>query len=262
VNTEDLRKAVEDVIRTVAPECDPRRLQADRPLRRQLDLDSIDWLNVVAGLCDRLSIDIPERDYARLETVEAIVAYLASGETRAAGARPATPAPALPSGRHIVNGVAVCVRPIRPQDVSLEADFVRHLSVETRYKRFMTTLSELPPAKLRYFTDVDQVRHVALVATVERDGKEEIVGVVRYIVDAAGSSCEFAIAVADAWQGTGLAGILMQALIDVARARGVAKMEGVVLAANTRMLKFTRQLGFRQQRDPDDRDTVRVVRSL
>jgi len=88
------------------------------------------------------------------------------------------------------------------------------------------------------------------------------VGVVRYIVDPAGTGCEFAIAVDDAWHGSGLAGILMHDLIDIARARGLATMEGIVLATNAAMLRFTRQLGFRQQRDPEDPDTVHVVRRL
>jgi acetyltransferase len=86
--------------------------------------------------------------------------------------------------------------------------------------------------------------------------------VARYIVGPATDRCEFAIAVDDAWQGSGLAGILMHALIGVACSRGLAAMEGTVLATNTRMLKFTRQLGFEQQRDPEDREPVRVVRRL
>ncbi|MEW5879130.1 MAG: GNAT family N-acetyltransferase [Pseudomonadota bacterium] len=89
-----------------------------------------------------------------------------------------------------------------------------------------------------------------------------LVGAARYVVDASGGGCEFAIAVDDAWQGSGLAGVLMHALIDVARARGLATMEGSVLATNTRMLKFARQLGFRLEHDPEDRSTVRVVRAL
>jgi acetyltransferase len=154
------------------------------------------------------------------------------------------------------------VRPLRAADMALEADFVQHLSMESRYKRFMVTVRELPESKLKYLTDVDQVRHVAFAATVERDGREALVGVARYVVDASGRGCEFAIAVDDAWQGTGLAGILMQALIDVARARGLATMEGSVLATNTRMLKFMPQLGFAVQHNPQDSGTVRVVRAL
>ena len=262
---EEIRRTVLDTVASIAPETDLRGIASDQPLRQQIDLDSMDWLNVIAGVHERLSIGMPESDYGRLATLDSIVAYLASRQA----AHPTEPSTAkalapgsLPCALHVVNGTPVTVRPIRPEDSPLEADFVRHLSAETRYQRFMVTVSELPARKLRYFTDVDQVRHVALVATVDRSGQQVIVGVVRYIVDPTGNSCEFAVAVDDAWQGCGLAGILMHALIDVARARGLGTMEGVVLATNTRMLKFTHQLGFTQQRDPEDRDTVRVVRSL
>jgi acetyltransferase len=169
---------------------------------------------------------------------------------------------ALPCTRHVIRGDTVTVRPIRADDMPLEADFVRHLSAETRYKRFMVTVKELPAAKLHYLTDVDQVHHVALVAIVERDGRTAQVAVARYIVDPAGQTCEFAIAVDDDWQGSGLAGILMHALIDVARARGLKTMQGFVLATNARMLKFARQLGFRGERDPEERDSVRVMLAL
>jgi acetyltransferase len=54
----------------------------------------------------------------------------------------------------------------------------------------------------------------------------------------------------------------MHALMDIARSRGLTMMEGFVLATNVRMLKFARQLGFSQVRNPEDRDTVHVVRSL
>jgi acetyltransferase len=265
VEVEEIRRAVEETIESVAPGTDPRRIRADRPLRQQIDLDSLDWLNVIARLGDRLAVEIPESDHERLATLDSMVAYLASRPARAAATRSRagaeSPAP-LPCTRHVINGTTVTVRPIRHDDMALQADFVGHLSAETRYDRFMVTLSELPPAKLSYLTDVDQVRHVALVATVERDGQQTLVGVVRYVVDAAGTGCEFAVAVDDAWEGSGLAGLLMHVLIDVARSRGLASMEGIVLARNTRMLKFTRQLGFAQQRLPEDRGTVRIVRAL
>ena len=260
VETEEIRRAVLDVIATIAPETDPQQIRPDQPLRRQVDLDSMDWLNVIAGLQQRLSIAIPDADAGRLTTLDAIVAYLFSRQAPGAAPPPGAGAGELPVTRQTVGDEAVTVRPIRPADLPLEADFVRHLSSESRYQRFLVTVSELSDRKLHYFTEVDQVRHVALAAAVEREGRPAIVGVARYIVAPAGDSCEFAIAVDDAWHGSGLAGILMRALIDVARARRLARMEGTVLAANTRMLKFMRQLGFGQERNPDDRETVRVVR--
>lgn len=265
LQADDFRAAVLDTLASVAPETDLQSLRTDVPLRQQIDLDSIDWLNVVVGLCERLSVDIPESDYARLATLDQIVAYVVTNQEKPGSApRPAGEASGseLPSTRHVVRATIVTVRPMRAGDRELEVAFVQQLSKESRYDRFMTTVVELPEAKLKSLTDVDQIGHVALVATIDRDGREVMIGVVRYAVDQAGTGCEFAVAVGDEWQGSGLAGILMQALIDVARRRGLATMDGTVLAINGRMLKFMRQLGFRQERDPADRETVRVVKTL
>jgi acetyltransferase len=254
-----VRAALRAAIETISPETDVAALRPDQPLRRQIDLDSMDWLNVLAAVEERLGITIAPEAQAQLATLDAIVAYALAHPP---GLRAEGPGTALPDRRITLAGVPLTLRPMRREDADLEAAFVGHLSPEARYKRFMVTLAELPPSKLRYLTDVDQVRHVALVAVFERDGRPALAGAARYVLDPSGRSCEFAVAVDDAWQGTGLAGLLMQALIDVARARGVATMEGLVLATNTRMLKLARQLGFRAEHDPDDYNSVRVVRAL
>lgn len=71
-----LRHAVLDVLLSVAPEVDASRLVASRPLRHQVDLDSMDWLNVLVALHDRLGVQIPEADYARLVTLDDLLDYL------------------------------------------------------------------------------------------------------------------------------------------------------------------------------------------
>jgi acyl carrier protein len=89
VDEQDIHKGVIDSIRAIAPEVAEGELLADRPLREQVDLDSMDWLNVVVGLHERFGVDIPERDYAKLATLDAIIAYLADGlakRIRSAGA--------------------------------------------------------------------------------------------------------------------------------------------------------------------------------
>lgn len=78
---DDIRAGVLATLRTIAPEVDPGRLAADRALREQVDLDSMDWLNVIVGLHQRFGIDIPEADYAQLVTLDDIVAYLARHRT-------------------------------------------------------------------------------------------------------------------------------------------------------------------------------------
>lgn len=259
-----VREAVRAAIESIAPGVDPGALHPGRPVREQVDLDSLDWFNVLEALQERLSVRIPESDYGRLSTLDEIVDYVASRRAKGAG----VPTTALeddgrlpPSARHVIDGATVTVRPLCREDLELEADFVRGLSSEARYKRFMATVQEVSRAKLASLTDVDQVRNVALAAVVNPDGRQAIVGVARYSLDSAGG-CEFAVTVADAWQGSGLAGILMRALIGVARRRGVRTMEGIVLRTNARMLKLARQLGFSREPEPGSRETVRVVRCL
>jgi len=162
----------------------------------------------------------------------------------------------------LFDGTEVVVRPIRPEDARIEQDFVRGLSEDSRYYRFMGQLRELAPRKLQYFTEIDYDQHMALIATVQQEGREVEIGVARYFVATGTPKCEFAVVVDDAWQGTGVAGILMLDLIETARAKGLKAMEGFVLASNHKMLKFCRQLGFELHRDMGDGDTVLVVKAL
>lgn len=164
--------------------------------------------------------------------------------------------------RTLFDGRQVHIRPASVTDAGMTQDFVRNLSPDSRYARFMGTLKELSPGKLKYLTDVDYERHMALVAIVDQGGEEHVVGSARYVVEPDGKDCEFAIMLDDAWQGSGVAGMLMFAIMDVARVRGLEDMEGLVLATNHKMLKFARQLGFAQERVPGDPGTVRVFRKL
>jgi acyl carrier protein len=79
-----IRAGVIATIRDVAPEVEPDQLSGARALRQQVDLDSMDWLNVIIGWHQRFGIEIPEADYARLTTVDAVVAYVAGRVGRGA----------------------------------------------------------------------------------------------------------------------------------------------------------------------------------
>jgi acyl carrier protein len=76
VNESELRTRVVEVIKSVAPEVEEGELRADRPLRDQVDLDSMDWLNVLVAMHEKLKVDIPEADYRKLVTLDDIVGYL------------------------------------------------------------------------------------------------------------------------------------------------------------------------------------------
>ena len=76
MNDADLKARVLEIIRSVAPEMEPAAIRADRPLRDQIDLDSMDWLRVIVTVHEKLHVDIPEADYGKLRTLDDWAAYL------------------------------------------------------------------------------------------------------------------------------------------------------------------------------------------
>ena len=166
--------------------------------------------------------------------------------------------------RHLTlrDGARVVVRPIRPEDRQIEKEFVHNLSDQSKYFRFMSALRELNEAMLNRFTQIDYDREMALIAVVCENGLETEIGVARYIVSADGSSCEFALAVADAWQHRGVGSILLCSLFDAARARGLKVMEGMVMAENHKMLALMAALGFGIRAEPGNASVKLVSKQL
>jgi len=162
----------------------------------------------------------------------------------------------------LADGTEITIRPIRPEDAEMEQEFVRNLSDESKYYRFISTLRELSQQMLVRFTQIDYDREMALVAVTPEDEEDVQIGVARYVTDASGDSCEFAIAVADAWKSRGIGGRLMVSLMDAARENGLRRMEGDVLTANPTMLRFVEKLGFDVLPNEDDPDLRHCVRSL
>jgi len=78
----ELRAAVLAALCRIAPEVEPAALRPDAPLRDQVDLDSMDWLNFLVALHGRLGVDIPEADYRKLVTLDDLLAYLAARAPR------------------------------------------------------------------------------------------------------------------------------------------------------------------------------------
>lgn len=150
------------------------------------------------------------------------------------------------------DGTPVLIRPLRAEDAQSEQDFVRRLSPETKYFRFMSALKELPPSLLAKLTQIDYDREMAFLALIDREGEDYQIGVCRYTVNPDATSCEFAIVVDDVFQHSGVGRKLMEVLIETARQRGLRQMKGIFLANNDRMLRFVQRLGFRLSNDPDD----------
>jgi acetyltransferase len=162
----------------------------------------------------------------------------------------------------LADGTPVTLRPIRAADARIEQQFVRALSNESRYFRFMDMLRELSPQMLKQMTEIDYYNQMALIAVVRSHNYEVQVGVARYVVFPNGDECEFAIVVADGWQKKGIASGLMRLLIESARARELKLMIGEILVSNGNMQRFVRKLGFNLAPVADDPCQYRAVLEL
>ena len=86
MNDQQWREVVIRALTEVAPDIDPGAIDPDADLAEQLDIDSMDFLNVIVAIHEQTGIDIPERDYPKLSTLDDAVAYLANAQTQGAGA--------------------------------------------------------------------------------------------------------------------------------------------------------------------------------
>lgn len=167
-----------------------------------------------------------------------------------------------PSRFTAMNGADITIRAIRPEDADIEQDFVQGLSPRSRFLRFFASIKQLSPRMLERFTRTSYPHDWALIATIVEAGQEKEIGVARYASSGKEGFAEFAIVVADAWQGLGIGRRLLRQLINVAEQANIGSLQGHVLRENTGMLRLAKKLGFTSEKDPDDATVLRLTRSL
>lgn len=157
----------------------------------------------------------------------------------------------LPDGREVI------VRPVRREDAALLLEgFANDFGEQSRYLRFMTPKQRLTPSELAYFTDVDHDRHEAVGALDPASGHG--IGIARFVRERPGSpTAEAAVAVADAWQGRGLGGVLLDQLAARAAEVGVTQFTASLMSTNRAMLALFARLGQMEVRH-DAGTTVRI----
>jgi len=159
-------------------------------------------------------------------------------------------------------GQPVTLRPLRREDADIEAAFLTGLSPASRHNRLLGGLVRITREYVEKLTTVDLSRDMAIAAALMLADREVLIGVARYVLEPDGRACEFALVIADAWQGRGIGQRMMAKLIAVARSRGLERMYGDVLSTNRRMLAFCRQLGFALARVPEDPTVTRATLAL
>lgn len=228
------------------------------------DLDALADLLVGLG---RLATDLPEVAELDLNPVLcdetgalALDARIGVRRPDAATARPAIlPYPKELARRVRVDGLDFTLRPVRPADRDGLIAMVDRCAPEDVHLRFSGGVRRLSPDLATRLSQIDYDRHMALVAEAD-DG--EIVGVGRLVEDPEGETAEFALMVRSDHQRHGLGGLLLQAVLDYAAARGLREVWGDVARENSRMLQLSRDLGFTVGAADDDPARVCVVRKV
>ena len=142
------------------------------------------------------------------------------------------------------DGREVLLRPIRPEDEPLEAEMFRNLSPRTQRFRFFELIKDISHQMLIRYTQIDYDREMAIIAELEEDGVRKMAGVVRIVADAYNETAEFAIVVADPWQGQGLGNILSDYIIEIARKRKIRTIYATLLRENQAMKHIFEKRNF------------------
>lgn len=162
---------------------------------------------------------------------------------------------------HLRNGTEVTVRAIRPDDKDMVFAAFKELDESTIYSRFFAPRRDITDRELKWATEVDFSRTVALVCCILESGQERIVGGGRYI--AADESdpparAEVAFLVEEDYQGLGIASILLRHLMSIGRQQGISRFEAEVLPSNKAMLRVFSRAGLPMTMVPSC-DAVYVV---
>jgi GNAT superfamily N-acetyltransferase len=137
------------------------------------------------------------------------------------------------------------IRALRPDDRRGFLAAVSQVGKQSLYQRFFVAKRNFTEEETRFFLDIDFISQVALIATMEEDGKQIIAGSGRYVVVGT-KQAEVAFTVVDRYQSLGIGAALMRHIIILAREAGLQELVAQVLATNTAMLKVFERTGLRR----------------
>lgn len=146
------------------------------------------------------------------------------------------------------DGTPSLIRAIRPDDKQHLLEGFHRLRGRSIYFRFFSAKKGLTEKELKFYTEVDFERHVAIVSTINCDAKEQIIGVGRYIEISDNDRervAEVAFAVDDEHQNLGVGTILFEYLVSIAQNNGITSLEADVLLENRNMLDIFKHSGFK-----------------
>ncbi len=159
------------------------------------------------------------------------------------------------------DGTPYMIRPIKPEDEPLMEELFYTFSEQTVRNRFFHYKKDISHEELARYCQIDYDREIALVASIEDNAREKIIGVSRLTIMPSGQSAELAVVVGDPWQSQGIGKRLMANALKIARERGIREIWMDVLAGNKAMNRLSKRMGFKKA-PSEDPDIVRYVLKL
>jgi acyl-CoA hydrolase/RimJ/RimL family protein N-acetyltransferase len=154
----------------------------------------------------------------------------------------------LVTKRLLSNGIEMTIRPVKITDERLIKSFFAKLSDKSMKMRFTGMRIGMKARDIQHFVDVDYRKHLALVGIVEKDGREEVIGLTQYVLDEATNLAEFAITTSDSWQRLSVGFTLVSYLKYIAIERGIRGFTASVLVENKAVMALNEKLGTTMQK--------------
>lgn len=157
----------------------------------------------------------------------------------------------LETHRTTRTGLEILLRPVKISDESLLKDFFYSLSDQSLYRRFMSTRKDMPHERLQEYVIIDYTKGMAILAALESNDTEIVVGLSQYWIDEAMHIADVAFAVRDDYQDKGIGGILLNYVTYLAKRQGLLGFTADVLAENRSMLDLFKRQGFEMESHPE-----------
>jgi acyl-CoA hydrolase/GNAT superfamily N-acetyltransferase len=150
----------------------------------------------------------------------------------------------LETVRTTETGLDIILRPVKLSDEHLLKDFFYSLSSDCMYHRFISTRRDMPHERLQKFVVIDYTKEMVILVTLEDEGRERVVGMGQYLIDADTNMAEVAFVVRDDYQHKGIGREMLSHLAYIARKKGLHGFSAEVLMDNMRMLHIFERAGF------------------
>ncbi len=210
------------------------RLVTDFPEIAAIDINSLMFTGNQACITDAGIIVAPSSTLPPLHLI--ISPYPNQYETAAATKR----------------GLALLIRPMKPEDANLLQELWSTFSSRTLYYRFSKQIKELSAELLVSLTQIDYDREIALTAIQHTESGEKMLGVGRLYGSIGADIAEFSVVVGDPWQGLGIGAQLLSRLIFIATDRKIKTIWGLIQRENKNMIELARKLNFKIIGEPGD----------